>query len=377
MNRSDLKKCGRVVVKVGTSTITHSNGKMNIGRMDKLCRALADLHNRGVEVLLVTSGAVGAGMGRLGFSENPSNLPVKQALAAVGQGLLMQMYEKLFGEYGSVAAQVLLTRVGFNDRTRYLNLCNTMRALLEMKIIPVINENDTVAVDEIKFGDNDTLSALVACAAGADLLIILSDIDGLYDSDPRTNPNARLIHEVTSVSREIRENSGTKGSSMSSGGMYTKITAADTVLPAGIPLVIAKGSEEDVLRRILDGEELGTLFVPPQNHRHARKQWIASSGRTADSIMVDGGAAAAILERGSSLLAKGIVGVTGDFEPGRPVSVLAPDGREIARGLTNYDSKDLRKIMGRHSSEFEAILGGKDFDEVIHRDNLALLQSVN
>ena len=372
MEREDLKKCGRVVVKVGTSTITHSGGKLNIQRMDKLCRALGDLHNRGLDVLLVTSGAVGAGMGRLGFSEKPSNLPVKQALAAVGQGLLMQMYEKLFSEYGCVVAQVLLTRVGFNDRARYLNLCNAMRSLLEMDIIPIVNENDTVAVDEIKFGDNDTLSALVACAVGADLLIILSDIDGLYDRDPRVHPEAKLLHRVEAVSREIRENSGSKGSNMSSGGMYTKITAADVVLPAGIPLVIANGSEPDVLHRVLDGEELVTLFIPQVTRRHARKQWIAS-GRTGVSVTVDAGAAQALLNRGSSLLAKGITAVRGDFEIGRMLSVLDPEGREIARGLTNYDSKDLRKIMGHHSDEFEAILGVKDFDEAIHRDNLTVL----
>ena len=372
MERSDLKKCRRVVVKVGTSTITHKNGKFNIQRMDRLCRELADLHNGGTDVLLVTSGAVGAGMGRMGMTEKPSSLPVKQALAAVGQGLLMQMYEKLFSEYGCTAAQILLTRVGFNDRSRYLNLCNTLHALAELDAIPVINENDTIAVDELKFGDNDTLSALVACAAGADLLIILSDIDGLYDADPRTHPEAKLLHEVSAVSQNIRDNSSTKGSSMSSGGMYTTITAADVVLPAGIPLVIASGSEENVLHRVLSGERLGTLFIPPVERRHARKQWIAAN-RPFESVTVDSGAAAALTERGGSLLAKGITAVNGDFEAGRLVAVLDPDGREIARGLTNYDSRDLKKIMGHRSDEFESILGFRDFDEAIHRDNLTVL----
>ncbi len=372
MNRSDLTKCTRVVVKIGTSTITHSNGKLNIQRMDKLCRALADLHNRGIDLLLVSSGAVGAGMGRLGFAEKPSSLPVKQALAAVGQGLLMQMYEKLFSEYGCTTAQILLTRVGFNERSRYLNLCNTMHSLAEMNVIPVINENDTIAVDELKFGDNDTLSALVACAAGADLLIILSDIDGLYDADPRTNPEAKLLHEVRTVSQSIRDNSGTKGSSMSSGGMYTKITAADVVLPAGIPLVIASGSDDNILYRILEGEEVGTLFIPPMERRHARKQWIAAN-RPFESVTVDTGAAKALLERGGSLLPKGITAVNGDFEAGRLVAILDPDGNEIARGLTNYDSRDLRKIIGHRSDEFEEILGFRDFDEAIHRDNLTVL----
>lgn len=374
MERSDLKKCTRVVVKIGTSTIAHSNGKLNIQRMDKLCRMMAGLRNRGIDVLLVSSGAVGAGMGRLGCTEKPSSLPVRQAMAAVGQGLLMQMYEKLFSEYGCTTAQILLTRAGFNERTRYLNLCNTMHALSDMGVIPVINENDTIAVDELKFGDNDTLSALVACAAGAELLIILSDINGLYDADPRSNPNAKLLHEVRTVSQSIRDNSGTKGSSFSSGGMYTKITAADVVLPAGIPLIIASGSEEDVLYRILDGEEVGTLFIPPVEHRRARKQWIAGN-RPFESITIDAGAVRALVEKGSSLLAKGITAVNGDFEAGRLLAVLDPDGHEIARGLSNYDSRDLKKIMGHHSDEFEALLGSKDFDEAIHRDNLVVLQT--
>ena len=372
MERSDLKNCRRVVVKVGTSSITHKNGKFDIQKMDRLCRELADLHNRGLDVILVSSGAVAAGMGRLGFTEKPTSLPVKQALAAVGQGLLMQMYEKIFSEYGCTAAQVLLTRVGFNDRSRYLNLCNTMHALAELGVIPVINENDTIAVDELKFGDNDTLSALVACAASADLLIILSDLAGLSDAAPRPHPDAKLLHEVSAVSQNIRDNSSTKGSSLSSGGMYTKITAADVVLPAGIPLVIASGAEKDVLHRLLDGERLGTLFLPPVERRHARKQWIAAN-RPFESVTVDSGAAAALVERGGSLLAKGITAVNGDFEAGRLVAVLDPEGREIARGLTNYDSRDLRKIMGRRSDEFESILGARDFDEAIHRDNLTVL----
>ena len=372
LDRSELKKCRRVVVKVGTSTITHGNGKINIQRMDRLCRALADLHNRGTDVLLVSSGAVGAGMGRLGYSAKPASLPVKQALAAVGQGLLMQMYEKLFSEYGCTTAQNLLTRVGFNDRSRYLNLCNTMHALADMNVIPVINENDTIAVDELKFGDNDTLSALVACAAGADLLIILSDIDGLYDADPRVHKDAKLIHEVRAVSQSIRDNSGSKGSNMSSGGMYTKITAADVVLPAGIPLVIASGAAENVLHRILAGEVLGTLFIPPVEHRHARKQWIAAN-RPFESVTIDAGAVKALTEQGGSLLAKGITAVNGEFEAGRLLAVLAPNGQEIARGLTNFNSRDLKKIMGHRSDEFEALLGEKDFDEAIHRDNLTVL----
>ncbi len=269
-------------------------------------------------------------------------------------------------------AQVLLTRVGFNDRERYLNLCNTLRSLLEMSIIPIFNENDTVAVEEIKFGDNDTLSALIACAANADLLIILSDIDGLYDKDPRTNSDAKLIHQVQEISESIRKNSGTKGSNMSSGGMFTKLAAADVVLPAGIPLVIANGAREEVIYQILEGQEVGTLFVPPLERRHARKQWIASGARPEGRIVIDAGAVQALVERGSSLLPKGITAVEGSFERGKLVAVVDPQGREIARGLCNYDSRDLQKIQGHRSSEIEEILGAKDFDEAIHRDNLVI-----
>lgn len=377
MNRATLKNCRRIVVKVGTSTITHPNGTLNLRRMERIARSLADLRNQGREVILVSSGAVGAGMGRVGLAVKPASLPVRQALAAIGQGLVVGEYEKLFGEYGHTAAQVLVTRDAFGDRSRYLNICYTFRALLELGAVPVVNENDTVAVDEIKFGDNDTLSALVACAAGADLLIILSDIDGLYTADPRLDPSAKLIHQVETICQKIRDGSGSKGSNASSGGMFTKLAAADIVRSAGIPLVIAKGSEDGVLYRILDGEELGTLFLPAPTPERARKGWIAWGDVPHGRVTVDAGAAAALCLKGGSLLPSGVTGVSGDFGAGRVVSVCGPSGEEIARGLVNYDSRNLAKIAGCQTDQIESLLGAKDYDEVMHRDNMLVRPVAN
>lgn len=373
MDRTDLKRCRRVIVKVGTSTITHCTGKLNLLRMEHLARALSDLHNQGLEVILISSGAVGAGIGRMGFKEKPSTLPVKQALAAVGQASLMQMYEKFFGEYGKTIGQVLLTRDAFDSRLRYLNVRNTLCGLLDLGVIPIINENDTVAVDEIKFGDNDTLSALVAAAVQADLLIILSDIDGLYDDNPKTNPDASLISVVTDIPDDLRARSMGRGSSFASGGMYTKLAAADIVLPAGIPLVIASGAEKEVIRRIVAGEKIGSLFMPSDEGRQARKQWIATGSRPQGSIFVDKGAVNAIKNKGGSLLPSGIYDVLGHFDRGQLISVFSEDGVEVARGVSNYSNSDIEIIKGHKSSEIDSLLEQKDYDEVIHRDHLAVL----
>ncbi len=373
MDRSDLKNCRRIVVKVGTSTITHDTGKLNLLRMERLARALSDLHNQGKDVVLITSGAVGAGVGRMGLRERPSTLPMKQALAAVGQASLMQMYEKFFGEYGQTVGQVLLTRDAFDDRPRYLNIRNTLCGLLELGVVPIINENDTVAVEEIKFGDNDTLSALVAVAVQADLLIILSDIDGLYDKNPKENPDAVLLPVVEHISDSIRQNSTGRGSSFASGGMYTKLAAADIALPAGIPMVIASGGEDRVVRRVVEGEHLGTLFLPAQEGRHGRKRWIASGARPQGVLVIDDGAVLALKDRGGSLLPSGVIAVRGDFSRGQIVSIQGIHGEEVARGLVNYDSSDVLAILGRQTDEIESLLGERDFDEVVHRDNLVVL----
>lgn len=332
---------------------------------------MADLHNRGIEVLLVSSGAIGVGASRMGYKKIPRTMPEKQALAAIGQGALVQLYEKLFSEYNKTVAQVLLTREDLDERLRYLNAANALLAILGLGVIPIINENDTVVVEEIKFGDNDTLSALVAGIVNADLLIILSDVDGLYDSDPRANRDARLQTEVQEITMAMENNSKSRGSSFSSGGMLTKLRAARICMAAGIPMVIANSDNDNIIRRIVDGEEIGTLFIPREEKLQARKKWIAFGTVAQGWVLVDAGAEAALLKKGKSLLPSGVVAVEGDFERGTVVAVAtAADKREIARGMVNYSSDEIRLIAGKKSSEIEKILQGKDYDEVIHRNNL-------
>lgn len=372
MKREDLCNCKRIVVKVGTSSITYPTGKINLGKMELLVRELSDLHSAGRELLLASSGAVGAGVGKLNCPP-PSNLPQKQALAAVGQGLLMHMYEKFFSEYSKSVAQVLLTRDCFSNSERYLNSRNTLFSLLDFGVVPIINENDTVAVDELKFGDNDTLSAMVACNVEADLLIILSDIDGLYDSDPRHNKDARLIHEVNVVTQEMQANSRGKGSGMASGGMQTKLLAAHMTMASGIPLVVASSDTPNVIRRVANGENVGTLFLPFRDGYAGRKQWIAVGSTPKGTVIVDNGAEDALLRYGKSLLPSGVQKVEGNFRPGEVVMVKNIMQTEIARGIINYGHEDATKIMGKHTSDIEKTLGRSDYEELIHRNNMAVL----
>ncbi len=375
MERSDLARCERIVVKVGTSTLTHPTHQLNLMRMEVLVREMADIHNQGKELLLVSSGAIGLGVARLGLKEPPRTLPMKQAMAAVGQGTLVHMYEKLFSEYSKTVAQVLLTKDDFNERLRYLNSRNTLLTLLGLGVIPIINENDTVVVDEIKFGDNDTLSALVAGAVDADLLVILSDIDGLYDDDPRQNPKARRLPEVYEITDEMEKKSHRRGTKLASGGMYTKLLAAKIVMAAGIPMVVAHGAEKNVLRRIIAGEPLGTLFVPKESRMQARKRWIAFGSACQGKVYIDNGAKEAVLHRGKSLLPSGITGVEGIFERGNVISLVDLEGHEFARGITNYSAEEIKLIAGKKTSQIERILGHKDYDEVIHRNNLTVYET--
>ncbi|NLL37868.1 MAG: glutamate 5-kinase [Fretibacterium sp.] len=373
MDRKCFQDCKRLVVKVGTSSITYPTGKINLGKMELMVRELSDLHNSGRELILVSSGAVGAGIGKLGST--PTSMPQKQAIAAVGQGLLMQMYEKLFSEYSKCIAQVLLTRDCFSNPARYMNSRNTIFALLEYGVIPIVNENDTVAVEELKFGDNDRLSAMVACNAEADLLIVLSDIDGLYDSDPRQNKGARLISEVSTITEAMEANSRSRGSSMSSGGMFTKLVAARMTMANGIPMVIASSDERDAVRRIAGGEKLGTFFIPHRESYAPKRQWLAVGSEPRGSLTVDVGAEEALLRKGKSLLPSGVVRADGEFEVGDVVSIRGLSGRELARGIVNYTCDETRKIMGRHSSEIAGLLGSCDYEELVHRNNMALLES--
>ncbi len=370
IKRSDFQNSQRLVVKVGTSTLTYKNGQLNLHRIEHIVRELSDLHNQGKEVILVTSGAIGVGASRLGFKTVPDTIPQKQALAAIGQGALLHLYEKLFAEYGKTVAQVLLTRDDLDDRLRYLNATNALLAMLDMGVIPIINENDTVAVEEIKFGDNDTLSALVAAIVEAELLLILSDVDGLYDADPRTNKNAVLLDGVTEITDTMEANSKSKGSSFSSGGMFTKLKAARICMNAGVPMLIANSNIDNVIRQVVQGNQIGTLFIPRDFKINARKKWIAFGSMIHGQLMVDGGAGEALLHKGKSLLPSGIIEVIGEFGLGTVVAVVDQLGHEIARGLVNYNSEDIRLIAGRQTHEIEGLLGVKDYDEVIHRNNL-------
>ncbi len=367
----------KIVVKVGTSTLTHKNGKLNLEQIEKLVRQLSDLRNQGKDVVLVSSGAIGAGMGKLNLEERPKTIPEKQAVAAIGQGILLHIYEKMFSEYGQATAQLLLTKADLEHRQRFLNGRNTLLTLLRFGVIPIVNENDTVAFEEIKFGDNDTLAALVGTLIDADLVILLTDIDGFYDGDPRKNKNAKRIPVVETIDEQVEGQAGSVGSKFGSGGMATKITAASIAVNAGIPLMIAHGGEEHIIRRLTAGEDVGTLFLPLDLKQgvkpHLRKKWIAFSSHVDGKLVVDDGAKNALIHKGKSLLPSGIVTVDGNFTAGDVVGIVDVNGREFARGITNYSNQELNRIKGQQSKDICPILGYKDFDEVIHRDNLSLI----
>lgn len=370
--RNSLVDAKRIVVKIGTSTLSHSSGKLNLARVEKLVRELADLANQGKEIILVSSGAVGAGMERLGLKERPRTIPEKQAAAAVGQGILMHIYEKLFGEYGQIVAQVLLTREDSVNRRRYTNSRNTFMTLLSLGVIPIVNENDAVAIDELKIGDNDTLSATVAGIVEADALIILSDIEGVYTANPQTHPAATLISEIGDITPEIEKLAGGPGSKQGTGGMHTKIQAGKIAVNSGVVMVIASGSRDGVVREVLSGAAVGTVFAPKVSRLQIRKRWLAFGARIRGAVTVDEGCEQAIL-KGASLLAAGIKAVEGEFAQGNTVRILTATGREIARGIANYSAGETRRIMGVHTNEIADVLGSKPYDEIIHRDNMVVL----
>lgn len=373
MQRKELLNAvKRIVVKVGTSTLTHQTGLLNIYRIEKLVRQLSDLHNQGYEVILVTSGAVGAGMGKLGLQQKPKTLPEKQAVAAVGQVALTHLYQKLFSEYGKNIAQLLLTKDDVANRERYLNARNAFSALLAKGVIPIVNENDAVVIDEIKVGDNDTLSALVANLIDADLLIILSDIDGLYTANPRIDSSAKLLNIIPEISDDIRAMAGDVGSKFGTGGMATKIKAAEIAVAGGVNMVIASGEDPKILLEIILGHDIGTLFA--KNNKKeitAKKHWITYSSHKRGEIIIDKGAVTA-LKQNKSLLPCGIISINGDFQKGATVVVCSEDTQEIATGLVNYSSQDLAKIKGHKSYDIANILGHCDYNEVVHVDNMFL-----
>ena len=370
-----IQNIRRIVIKLGTSTITHTSGLLNLEQMESLVRQISNLHNKGYEVILVSSGSIGAGIGKLGLKERPKTIPEKQVAAAVGQGILIHMYEKLFSEYGKIVAQILLTKEDIHHRTRFLHVRNAFFSLLEQGVIPIVNENDAIAVDEIKLGDNDTLSAIVSSIAEADLLILLSDIDGLCDADPKNYPEAKVIHTVPAITPDIEKLAGGAGTSFGTGGMVTKLNAARIATASGTAMMIVNGARPGVINEIINGEEIGTWFMEEQHPLQARKHWIAFGSTASGSLMVDDGAVSALVNRQKSLLSSGIVRVTGDFREGQIVAVINGNHQEIARGITNYSANEIDQIKGLKSSEIVRQLGYKPYDEVIHRNNLVILAS--
>jgi len=371
--RRPLGRVRRLVVKVGSALVGSPATGPDPARIEALAADLAAIRP-GREVVLVTSGAIVSGMSRLGFTERPRSIPEKQAAAAVGQSVLMWHYEAAFKRHGITVGQVLLTAQDIADRTRYLNARNTLLTLLRLGVLPIVNENDTVAVEEIKVGDNDNLAALVASLIEADLLVLLTDVDGLYTGDPARDPAARKLDTVDAVTEAIERLAGGPAGRGSVGGMATKLEAAQKAAAAGIPMVIASGLVRGTLARVLAGEPVGTYFAPRADRLTARKRWIAFAAPPQGRLTVDAGAVRALTEQGRSLLPSGVVDVEGEFTAGAVVAVVgAADGKEYGRGLVNFDAAELRKIRGAKTREIEARLGYKSFDEVIHRDNLVIL----
>jgi glutamate 5-kinase len=364
----------RIVIKLGTSTLTNGTLCLSQPLLIDFARQASLLLGMGHQVVLVSSGAIAAGRERLGFPDLPKDIPAKQMLAAIGQSRLMSIYDQIFGLYGLTVAQILLTRMDLASRRRYLNARNTLTALIEQKVVSIVNENDTLATEEIRVGDNDNLSALVANLVDADLLILLTDQAGLFTADPRTDANARLVEEVVTreIPPELWDAAGGAETGLGTGGMITKLQAADLARRSGTACVIAAGSEPDVLLRIAKGEKLGTRFTPVATSVESRKRYILSARRAPGLLTIDAGAAQA-LQRGGSLLPIGTTAVTGVFERGDTVRVAMQDGSEMARGIVNYGSRDLNRIVRRPSDAIESILGYHFGDEVIHRNDMVLL----
>lgn len=381
MNRDKLTQAQRIVIKFGTNILTNDEGDVSLPRVYSFIEDVSKLKKSGKEVILVTSGAVGLGKKKLGL-ESTEAVAMKQACAAIGQGKLMSIYESAFDEYNLVVAQILLTEDDFSQRKKYLSLRTTLNKLLELNVIPIINQNDTVSTIELDelyenmqvcFSDNDKLSALVASELDADLLVILSDVDGLFDSNPKTNPDAKIIPVVENFTSEIMSY-GTSASAGGRGGMKTKLEAARLVTRSGGVVLIANGKTPSVVEQIFLGKEIGTIFLPHNEMLSGKKRWIGYATNVLGKLVVNYGAKKAILEKEKSLLPVGIVNVINEFKKGEVVSIIDENGREIARGIVNYNSVDCRKILGVQSDEITKILGYKNYDEVINRDNITILE---
>lgn len=371
ITHSILSGAGRIVVKAGSGVLTGKDG-LNKNAIKSLSSGICALMDKQVEVIFVSSGAMASGGKKLGLTRRPANLSIRQAVAATGQAGLIMAYEKAFERHGKQVAQILLTSDDLSSRKRYLNARNTLHALLGWQVIPIINENDTVAVEEIQFGDNDNLAAMITLLMDADLLINLTDIDGLFDKDPRTSPEAKLIPRVSSISRNLEKAAGDIPGPLGSGGMMSKIKAAKKLMAAGVPMIIANGGQKDILPKLFNGEGAGTLFEPTPQKLSSKKRWIAFSCTPRGTLTLDQGAARAIAEKGKSLLPSGIAASSGDFKVGAPVSLIDDQGHRLGVGLTNYSAAEIRKIMGCKSNEISRALGYHTHDEVVHRNNLVI-----
>lgn len=373
ITREKIATSKRWVIKIGSALLTADGKGLSHEVLAGWVEQMAALRHAGHEILLVSSGAVAEGMSRMGWSQRPHNLNELQAAAAIGQMGLVHAWEACFQRYGLHTAQILLTRNDLDDRSRYLNARSTLRTLLELGVVPVVNENDTVTTDELRFGDNDTLAALVANLIEADLLLLLTDQEGLFDADPRFNPSAALIHETRVDNPQLDVVAGGSVGGLGLGGMVTKVRAARLAARSGTGTVIASGLRDRVVETISRGERVGTLLMPVQEPQAARKRWLAGQLQPRGSLTLDEGAVRVLREQGSSLLAVGVCGVEGDFARGEAVVCLDRAGVEIARGLVNYNAQETQRVMGKPSSMIEGVLGYVDEDELIHRDNLVLL----
>ncbi|CAN2039014.1 glutamate 5-kinase [Candidatus Magnetomoraceae bacterium gMMP-15] len=365
-----FKRAKRIVVKVGSNVLTENAG-LNIKAIRRLSTQICGLIDKGREIIIVSSGAVAAGMKQIGLDKRPVEIPKKQAAAAVGQSHLVMEYERAFEFFDKKVAQILLTSDDLSHRRRYLNARNTLHTLLEWKVVPIINENDTVVVEEIKFGDNDNLSAMIAILMEADFLINITDIKGLYDKDPRIHKDAELIPVISSINKEIESFADGIPGTVGTGGMLTKIKAARKVISAGIPMIIA-GERPDILNDLFAGKKEGTFFVPKKEKMASRKCWIAFTLKPRGILKIDEGAARAVVKKGKSLLSIGISHVDGNFKIGEPVSFETNDGVQLGVGLVNYKASDLRKIIGFRTDQIESRLGCCPYDEVIHRNNMVI-----
>ena len=372
-NTSAVKLASRVVIKVGSSLVTNEGKGLDRVAIMRWGQEIAALRALGKEVVLVSSGAIAEGMKRLGWLQRPVHMNELQAAAAVGQMGLAQMYESVFADFGLATAQVLLTHEDLADRKRYLNARSTLQTLLQLGVVPIINENDTVATDDIKVGDNDTLGALVANLIDADCLIILTDQSGLFTADPRKDPSATLLTQVTAGDASLEALAGGAGSSIGKGGMITKVLAAKRAASTGTSTVVASGRESNVLARLAQGEFVGTQFNATAQRLAARKQWLVDHLQLRGSVKLDAGATKALISDGKSLLPIGVLEVAGDFERGEVIAILSDQGTEVARGLANYSASETRLIMRKSSSEIEAVLGFVEESELVHRNNMVLL----